>query len=212
MLNDVVLHRRNVGGKLTDQELHLWAERQRAFYFALLDGQGAAQKAPKALSSKSGPIRAARAVSGQYIQALDKQLQDTFGTGLDAFFPTPGAATTEEEGPNRRKTLVLHQDEGSPGFAISWFLVFKLRLRCMVVRDVLHRDWNAVKQALKGSQVWWAVLLTTVTYNLTHGPWNGGGWFQKLVEGGEDIFGKLTPADPFCEPFVGTGTPRPPAT
>ena len=166
-------------------------------------GGGTGQKLPRAASGRAGATTLVRKAAGDYLQALDKSLLDTTGQGLAAFGPDPEALAASQ-GPTRRPTLVLHQDEGSPGFALSWYILYHLKLRAVVVRDVYHREWNDIKLALKGAKCWWAVLLTTVSLNLAYGPFEGGTWFRKLVEGAEDLFARTTAADPlFCRLYEG---------
>eukprot|EP00974_Lingulodinium_polyedra_P061487 5933651-Lingulodinium_polyedra.AAC.1 len=80
-------------------------------------------------------------------------------------------------------------DQGSPGYAASWFLSFHLKTRSFFLMDIFHREWNDCAGAIKGSGLWWVVLLTTVTYNLCYGPWEGAAWFEKLRAGALEYFG-----------------------
>eukprot|EP00974_Lingulodinium_polyedra_P111304 10765970-Lingulodinium_polyedra.AAC.1 len=71
-------------------------------------------------------------------------------------------------------------DEGSVGYAGVWFLLHHLHLRATFQRDVFHREWNDCKGAVKASSLWWVILCSTLVMNLTYGPWEGAGWFEKL--------------------------------
>ena len=42
-------------------------------------------------------------------------------------------------------TLILHADEGSPGYAMNWYLGYSADLRFVPRRDIHHRSWNDVK-------------------------------------------------------------------
>eukprot|EP00974_Lingulodinium_polyedra_P085451 8275694-Lingulodinium_polyedra.AAC.1 len=66
------------------------------------------------------------------------------GSGLVDFLPEPDAPAILH-GPSRRKTLALHQDEGSAAYAPGWYLLYHLKLRLAVVRDPFHREWNDMK-------------------------------------------------------------------
>eukprot|EP00974_Lingulodinium_polyedra_P063698 6149981-Lingulodinium_polyedra.AAC.1 len=41
--------------------------------------------------------------------------------------------------------------------------------------------------ALKASNLWWAVLLSSIPFNLPFGPWEGTVWFGKLTEGVQEL-------------------------
>eukprot|EP00974_Lingulodinium_polyedra_P111027 10738955-Lingulodinium_polyedra.AAC.1 len=79
-------------------------------------------------------------------------------------------------------------DEGSPGYAGVWHLRYHLRARLFILRDVYHREWNDVKMALGQAGLWWVVLLTSLTFNLCFGPWEGCAWFEKLVSAAVQYF------------------------
>ena len=44
-----------------------------------------------------------------------------------------------------------------------------------------------------------ALLLSTVLYNLSHGPWDGSAWFRKLREGASEYWSKAEAGDPLPE-------------
>ena len=92
--------------------------------------------------------------------------------------------------------LILNLDEGSSGFAMSWFTSFKLKLRFAFIRDPFHREWNDVKGALSDNGVWWCVLLSSMLFNLPFGPWEGGAWWQKSCGAAEAYVARATFASP----------------
>eukprot|EP00974_Lingulodinium_polyedra_P023188 2238155-Lingulodinium_polyedra.AAC.1 len=65
----------------------------------------------------------------------------------------------------------------------------------VALRDPFHREWNDTKLALQRAGCWWAVLLTTVVYNMAYGPWESKSWFHKLQEGAQEYWAKATPGD-----------------
>ena len=75
---------------------------------------------------------------------------------------------------------MLHLDEGSQGFAMSWFVTYFLGLRFIFIRDPHHREWNDVRGALSDENVWWVILPSTMVFNLAYGPWESGSWWEKL--------------------------------
>ena len=113
------------------------------------------------------------AVTGQrqsafiHLKALDNLLQLTIGSGLDAFIAGDNLedviayiADSSKEG-SIPATLTLHLDEGSPAYAMVWFLVNHCGLRIIHIRDIFHREWNDVKLAVGQCSLWDVVVLTT---------------------------------------------------
>eukprot|EP00974_Lingulodinium_polyedra_P009849 945779-Lingulodinium_polyedra.AAC.1 len=110
--------------------MEVWAQRQATFYSQGSTGTAGKAKAPK-VKGKAGPVKLVRKAAADYLQALDGILELSFGVTLSAFGPG-GAARLQAEGPTRRMTLVLHQDEGSPAYALSWYLLYHTKLRLVV--------------------------------------------------------------------------------
>ena len=48
----------------------------------------------------------------------------------------------------KRTCLVLHFDEASPNLAMGQWLLHKVGVRALLVRDVYHREWNDATLAL----------------------------------------------------------------
>eukprot|EP00974_Lingulodinium_polyedra_P101892 9868776-Lingulodinium_polyedra.AAC.1 len=46
-----------------------------------------------------------------------------------------------------------------------------------------------------GAGQWWAVLLSSVVYNMNFGPWEGTAWFRKLAEGAQSMWAKANATD-----------------
>eukprot|EP00974_Lingulodinium_polyedra_P033763 3246390-Lingulodinium_polyedra.AAC.1 len=90
-------------------------------------------------------------------------------------------------------------DEGSVGIAAWWFMAHHLPCRTLLVKDIFHRQWNDAQMAIRGSGLWWVVLLTTMAYNLCYGPWEGSGWFSKVVDGAREYFGKERTQSPLFQ-------------
>ena len=120
------------------------------------------------------------------IKAIDKMLKVMLGMGF-AMFLASGADLCLAEMETFHPTLVLHLDEGSPGYAKIWFLMYGLPLRVMPMRDVFHREWNDARLGLSESHLWWIVQLTTVCVNLPFGPWDGSAWWEKVVGQAQDF-------------------------
>ena len=78
-------------------------------------------------------------------------------------------------------TLILSLDEGSSAFCTLWFLCFVTRLRFFGVRDPSHREWNDTRNTLGDQNLWWVVLITTMAFNLPHGPWESSKFWNVIV-------------------------------
>eukprot|EP00974_Lingulodinium_polyedra_P018251 1765395-Lingulodinium_polyedra.AAC.1 len=76
-----------------------------------------------------------------------------------------------------------------------------LKLRVLLVRDIFHREWNDVRAAAKSSDLWWAVLLSTMVFNLSYGPWEGAAWHEKLKGSALELQAKVSPNDRFFQAF-----------
>ena len=123
------------------------------------------------------------------LRCLDSLLHHTVGYGLSTFAST----VTEQPALCQRPTLVLTMDEGSPGYALVWWMAYHQQLRMAFLRDPLHRQWNDLTLALKATGLWWVVIMSTVAFNLSHGPWNGSSWFEKIREGGLTLLAEEGP-------------------
>eukprot|EP00974_Lingulodinium_polyedra_P015117 1463963-Lingulodinium_polyedra.AAC.1 len=66
-------------------------------------------------------------------------------------------------------------DEGSVGYAGVWFFLHHLSSPGHFPEDVLHREWNDCKGAVKASPLWRAIQRSTLAMNPTYGPWEGAG-------------------------------------
>ena len=65
----------------------------------------------------------------------------------------------------------------------------------MMIRDPFHRAWNGARNGVADAGLWSVILLTSVTYNLQYGPWEGSGWRAKQVEAAARFLEEATPAD-----------------
>ena len=118
---------------------------------------------------------------------MDNALRHLRGSGLAAFLPTAPGEGQPPVALSRRPCLVLSFDEGSPNLALSYWLLYKARIRALAIRDVFHREWNDCQGAVKGAGLWWVVIATTLIYNLGYGPWQGSAWFHRMSESASDM-------------------------
>ena len=117
-------------------------------------------------------------------RALDNALTHTLGAGLDTYTNEAGGNDEDVSG---KPLLVLHFDEASSNLALFCWMYYHLRLRVIGMRDIFHREGNDVLLALKSSGLWYVILITTVVFNLPCGPWDGAGWWHKLIESARDF-------------------------
>eukprot|EP00974_Lingulodinium_polyedra_P116813 11160663-Lingulodinium_polyedra.AAC.1 len=66
---------------------------------------------------------------------MDHTLSLVLGQGLERFIPR-----SPPESPSLllHDTLVLHMDEGSPGYSAGWFLLYSTKARCVLMKDIYH--------------------------------------------------------------------------
>ena len=98
------------------------------------------------------------------MESWDYILLFCLGVGLQYFAPQATSAPWAD-----RPLLVLHLDEGSPGYAMCWYMAYQLKLRMVFIRDIYHREWNDVSGALKGS--WPLVCSACDAHPFQHGIW-----------------------------------------
>ena len=146
------------------------------------------------------------AVTGQrnsahlHIKAIDHMLMLTLGVGLLAFagvgadfYDVACALLLSNVIP---PTLTLHLDEGSPAYAMTWYLLHHRQLRMLAIRDPHHRSWNDIKLGVSFADMWHVILLMTVVYNLPFGPWEAATWFSKMKTMSEEMALSLTCSNP----------------
>ena len=193
------------GQPVSEDDMTAWAEWENNFFSleAHMDYQERVKATPKGKAKPKRLVRCPlnvkiiRGAAQQEMIAFDKLLFLMLGTGLVHFMVGVDAGAKDfgaRRNPLRDQdfddkpaplppTVCLHCDEGSPGFAMLWYLLYnkKLRFRFAPTRDIFHREWNDVRCALGDSKVWYAVLLTTMVINVPHGPWESSAWWVKMT-------------------------------
>ena len=165
-----------------------------------------AKAKPKATANKKRKVvKCPWSVTGQrvsafhHIRALDKMIWMSIGIGLIYFGGIPNDRQIAEqllyEG-TIPPALTLSLDEGSPAYAMTWYLQNKEDLRFIHMRDPYHREWNDVKGGITGAGLWYVILLCTVVFNLPHGPWEGGKWFQDMKAMSEEESKSMSASNP----------------
>lgn len=78
--------------------------------------------------------------------------------------------------------LSLAADQGSDGFAASWFMKNFLKLNCESVWDPNHGVWRDIELTWSSLKLGPFVRLMTIVMNMTHGPWESGERWHQLAE------------------------------
>ena len=200
MLPDLRLGRLDCGEDATSEAAEAWRELQ-ALYFnppatpAAAVGKAAAKAKAKPQARRAKQVQRKQAY--RYLRTLDYLLLLALGCGLRAFLPDEPTPAGWAHQPAR----VLNMDQGSPAFAITWYLEYHLGARFLCVRNAFHREWNDIRGAIRDAGLWWVILLTSLTFNLCYGPCNGSAWFEKLKGGATELLAKQKVADPLFQAF-----------
>ena len=84
---------------------------------------------------KQKQVRAPRHAAMQLLCALDKMLCSTIGKGLDLFF------LQAPVDPGRRAPVLTN-------WSNMYYLCYEAKLFVVPLRDIFHREWNDVRQAV----------------------------------------------------------------
>ena len=162
----------------------MWAFEEAACFARPRLKRGAKARAKgKALPRKPVKARMSAHATGR---ALDRLMTTTVGVGLEDFKQLDGDHLVRID---QRRLLVVHMDEGSPSYALSWYLQYHERLRSLFIRDNYHREWDDVTLSLRKEGLWPTMLLSQLVFNLAHGPWEGAGWCEKIIQGAKSLIG-----------------------
>ena len=180
------------GEQLSELDSLKWAEWEDSFFdleLALQEDEKAKQpvpqgkRKPKRKTKAPVSVKRVRASAFQHIKALDKTCETMLGEGLTRLqvdYDNEGEETkydnpliNDEQLPD---TLVLHLDEGSSAFAMTWHLSFMIKLLFIPMRDMFRREWKDIRLALGDCRLWCCVLLTTMVFNLPCGPLESSKW------------------------------------
>ena len=169
--------------RLDDQDREAWYQEEAEFFKNKAANKAKTKAKAKAKKRGGGGnqvVVKSRLAASRLTRSVDHALRNARGKGLDAFLAdAPGSDAPL----GQRPSLNLFFDEASPNIAMYLWLAYHKKLRVVGIRDIFHRQWNDVMNAIKAAGLWWAVLLTSVAFNLPYGPWQGSAWFGKLQEG-----------------------------
>ncbi len=85
----------------------------------------------------------------------------------------------EHEG---KPVVSIHMDQGSYGWSGAMYLLNCQKLRIAVMPDCFHRRHNALNVGVCHAGLWYSVVLRTIVFNLSFGPWCNDQWFQEQIE------------------------------
>jgi hypothetical protein len=133
----------------------------------------------------------------EFVLCLNNILESSTGRTLD-FWRLPADPALRPH-PAQWPTLVLNADQGTDGFAATWFLRSQ-NVCFLFARDESHRSWNNAKLALQGSGLWGYVLLTIAMMSGDHGPFDEARFFQTAKESCQVYMQTSRPGDDpiFC--------------
>lgn len=69
-------------------------------------------------------------------------------------------------------------DECSVGWSALYYLMFKQKANVVGLRDPAHRSNNDFKLIAKHAGLWQTVVSCVLVFNLAHGPWGSGRWWN----------------------------------
>jgi len=129
-------------------------------------------------------------------KCLDHQLVMLGVGGLRRFLPQGSGG--------REPVLSLCMDQGTCGYAASWFLLYheSMKLNLVFLQDPAHRCWNDIRAAIVDSGHWGHVLLTSVAYNCQFGPWSTESVWADQKESMEEFITLSGPSCPVWESLL----------
>lgn len=125
---------------------------------------------------------------------------DTFvkdlGFGGLAEFQGSGDIVASEGRLRRLKLLVVSPDQEGAGFSALFALSFHFKVLVWTIWDEMHRAHNDIFMAVRASGLRPQVMLCTILFNLSWGPWTSCSWFTRLQEEASAYFSSATHDDP----------------
>ena len=192
VLPDLAFKNYEVGEYISDSDITAWAEWEAQFFdleSALVIHKPVKDLDPDQVEKKKAikkvpiTVKAVRSSVLKQMKGLDKLLCNAFTFGLSHFVvPENQKWTGLAWGEAFPRTLIVSMDQASTGFAAIWFLNYHLYLRCMATYDPFHREWNDARLAVSDEGLWWVILMSTIVYNMPHGPWESCAFWSNIVD------------------------------
>ena len=206
MIEDIQLKKFRASARTSEYDQDLLMEYETQFFSDKAPTKR--KKGAKRRRTEKSPLEVTgqRQAALSHIRALDHQLVLALGIGLIAFVAASGVTDMDivlaylMDG-ILPPTLSLHLDEGSPAYSMTWFLANRVDLRIVSIRDIFHREWNDMKLVLSDAHMWHIVVMLVVVYNMPHGPWDSGAWFNKLRDTAQTIAENMDSSNPMFNAF-----------
>lgn len=90
--------------------------------------------------------------------------------------------------PMPSKALHVTIDRGSIGFPAFVWLFSVQKVHGTLWSDFSHDDWNGLKGAALGGNVWLTILERLVVLSLPSGPWEGASFYQEIRQTAKEFF------------------------
>ena len=152
MIPDLHLNDFRASNRLSEDKQEAIEAYQVEFFDDAKAPVGKGKKKKRRTSKAPWKVKGLRNSAYVHIKALDHQLNLSIGSGLDCF---KGDEDDHAEVGIHMSvdgkippTLTLHLDEGSPAYSMTWFLQYQQQLRMLAFRNMFHRCWNDVNNAV----------------------------------------------------------------
>ena len=192
VLPDLTFKNHEVGEYISDSDITAWAEWEAQLFdleSALVIHKPVKDLDPDQVDKKKAikkvpiTVKAVRSSALKQMKGLDKLLCNALTLGLSHFVVLENQKWTGLAwGEAFPRTLIVSMDQASNGFAAIWFPNYHLYLRCMATYDPFHREWNDARLAVSDEGLWWVILMSTIVYNMPHGPWESCAFWSKIVD------------------------------
>ena len=154
----------------------------------------------KAKAKRSQKPPADRLAALEYLKALDQSLDTVTGRKLSEFRQI--GAEDHSCTMKLSSTMSVVIDQGSDGWSLMFYLLYKQKLRFILKFDIYHREHNDVMGAVKASGMWGCCVLSGMVHNVNYGPWEGSAWFQKILKASIEYFALAGPDDALFKMFI----------
>ena len=143
---------------------------------------------------------AERLAALEYLKAVDKTVETVTGRKLTDF----GGTGAEDQACTMKMspTMSIVIDQGSDGWSLMFYVLYKLKLRAILKFDIYHREHNDVGGAVKASGMWGCCVLSGMVHNVNYGPWEGSAWYQKILKASIEYFAVARPDDPLFKMLI----------
>jgi len=175
-----------------------WAEQGHAFL------QVAAGIELEETKASQASQKVQRGKAKQFLQCLEHGLKTSVGVGLAHFVPKPLAATSvlNINQPHCLNVLSLSIDQGSSGWAASWYLLLHTKAALVVHNDPSHRCHNDLHLAYRACGLWDHIVVTSILYNFSYGPFLGAGWLEQGRTAAEEFASLAGPEDELFQTYL----------